>query len=74
MSATQSIAVLGIALIAMGEDIGAEMAYRSFGNLLRYCEPAIRRAVPLALGLISASNPKLNIFFAGPKVLPLLLI
>jgi len=45
----------------MGEDIGAEMAYRSFGNLLRYCEPAIRRAVPLALGLISASNPKLNI-------------
>ncbi|EDV52429.1 26S proteasome non-ATPase regulatory subunit 2 [Drosophila erecta] len=61
LSATQSIAVLGIALIAMGEDIGAEMAYRSFGNLLRYCEPAIRRAVPLALGLISASNPKLNI-------------
>ncbi|BFF97849.1 26S proteasome non-ATPase regulatory subunit 2 [Drosophila madeirensis] len=61
LSATQSIAVLGIALIAMGEDIGAEMAYRSFGNLLRYCEPAIRRSVPLALGLISASNPKLNI-------------
>ncbi|XP_068149198.1 26S proteasome non-ATPase regulatory subunit 2 [Drosophila tropicalis] len=61
LSATQSIAVLGIALIAMGEEIGAEMAYRSFGNLLRYCEPAIRRAVPLALGLISASNPKLNI-------------
>ncbi|KAL7731870.1 hypothetical protein ACLKA6_017447 [Drosophila palustris] len=61
LSPVQAIAVLGIALIAMGEDIGAEMAYRSFGNLLRYCEPAIRRAVPLALGLISASNPKLNI-------------
>ncbi|CAD7006151.1 26S proteasome non-ATPase regulatory subunit 2 [Ceratitis capitata] len=61
LSATQAIAVLGIALIAMGEDIGAEMAFRSFGNLLRYCEPCIRRAVPLALGLISASNPKLNI-------------
>ncbi|XP_055904695.1 26S proteasome non-ATPase regulatory subunit 2 [Eupeodes corollae] len=61
LSGTQSIAVLGIALIAMGEDIGAEMAFRSFGNLLRYCEPCIRRAVPLALGLISASNPKLNI-------------
>lgn len=28
---------------------------------LRYCEPAIRRAVPLALGLISVSNPKLSI-------------
>uniref|UniRef100_A0A0A1WV10 26S proteasome non-ATPase regulatory subunit 2 n=1 Tax=Zeugodacus cucurbitae TaxID=28588 RepID=A0A0A1WV10_ZEUCU len=61
LSATQAIAVLGIALIAMGEDIGAEMAFRSFGNLLRYCEPCVRRAVPLALGLISASNPKLNI-------------
>lgn len=61
LSATQAIAVLGIALIAMGEDIGAEMAFRSFGNLLRYCEPCIRRAVPLALGLISVSNPKLNI-------------
>ena len=34
---------------------------RHFGHLLRYCEPAIRRAVPLALGLISVSNPQLNI-------------
>lgn len=61
LSQCQSVAVLGIALIALGEDIGSEMAYRSFGNLLRYTEPAIRRAVPLALGLISVSNPKLNI-------------
>ena len=28
------IAVLGIALIAMGEDIGAEMSFRSFGHLV----------------------------------------
>ncbi|XP_015516239.1 26S proteasome non-ATPase regulatory subunit 2 [Neodiprion pinetum] len=61
LSSRQSIAVLGIALIAMGEEIGAEMAYRTFGHLLRYCEPVIRRSVPLALGLISVSNPKLNI-------------
>lgn len=61
LSACQAVAVIGIALIAMGEDIGAEMAYRTFGHLLRYCEPCIRRAVPLALGLISVSNPKLNI-------------
>nr|NVI77467.1 regulatory particle non-ATPase 1 [Cucujiformia] len=61
LSSRQSIAVLGIALISMGEDIGSEMAYRTFGHLLRYCEPVIRRAVPLALGLISVSNPKLNI-------------
>jgi 26S proteasome regulatory subunit N1 len=61
LSQCQAVAVLGIALIALGEDIGSEMAFRSFGNLLRYCEPTIRRAVPLALGLISVSNPKLNI-------------
>lgn len=61
LSSKQAIAVLGIALIGMGEEIGAEMAYRTFGHLLRYCEPIIRRSVPLALGLISVSNPKLNI-------------
>nr|MBE5726980.1 regulatory particle non-ATPase 1 [Cucujiformia] len=61
LSSKQAIAVLGIALISMGEEIGSEMAYRTFGHLLRYCEPSIRRAVPLALGLISVSNPKLNI-------------
>ncbi|XP_066158811.1 26S proteasome non-ATPase regulatory subunit 2 [Euwallacea fornicatus] len=61
LSAKQAIAVIGIALISMGEDIGSEMAFRTFGHLLRYCEPVIRRAVPLALGLISVSNPKLSI-------------
>lgn len=61
LSARQAVAVLGIALISMGEDIGGEMAYRTFGHLLHYCEPVIRRAVPLALGLLSVSNPKLNI-------------
>jgi len=61
LSCQQQIACLGIALIAMGEDIGADMCYRQFGNLLRYCEPAVRRAVPLALALSSVSNPKLHI-------------
>ncbi|KAK3103587.1 hypothetical protein FSP39_020371 [Pinctada imbricata] len=61
LSCQQGIAVLGIALIAMGEDVGAEMSFRAFGHLLRYGEVAIKRAVPLALGLISVSNPKLQI-------------
>lgn len=30
----QGVAVLGIALIAMGEEIGAEMALRTFGHLV----------------------------------------
>lgn len=57
----QAIATIGIALIAMAEDISAEMAFRTFGHLLRYGEPMTKRAVPLALALISVSNPKLNI-------------
>ena len=29
-----AVAVLGIALISMGEDIGSEMAFRSMGHLV----------------------------------------
>uniref|UniRef100_A0A2P2I8Z8 26S proteasome non-ATPase regulatory subunit 2 n=1 Tax=Hirondellea gigas TaxID=1518452 RepID=A0A2P2I8Z8_9CRUS len=57
----QPIAVVGISLIAMGEDIGAEMAYRAFDNLLQYGEVSVRRAVPLALGLLSISDPNLSV-------------
>ncbi|KAF8508239.1 armadillo-type protein [Hysterangium stoloniferum] len=57
----QAFAVIGIALIAMGEDVGAEMSLRQFNHLMHYGEPIVRKAVPLALGLLSASNPQLNI-------------
>ena len=79
----QGLAVLGIAVIAMGEDVGAEMSLRQFNHLVRtaapvtvllptftdslslsqmyFGDPVIRKSVPLALGLISASNPQLTI-------------
>jgi len=57
----QAFAVLGIALIAMGEDVGAEMSMRQFNHLMHYGDPIIRKTVPLALGLVSASNPVLPI-------------
>jgi len=57
----QMFAVWGIALIAMGEDVGSEMSLRQLNHLMSYGEPVIRKAVPLALGLISASNPVLSI-------------
>ncbi|KAF8324345.1 26S proteasome regulatory complex non-ATPase subcomplex Rpn1 subunit [Cantharellus anzutake] len=57
----QAYAVMGIALVAMGEDIGAEMSLRQFNHLMTYGEPIVRKAVPLALGLISASNPQLRV-------------
>nr|XP_058953280.1 26S proteasome non-ATPase regulatory subunit 2-like [Pocillopora verrucosa] len=57
----QGVAVLGIALVAMGEEVGSQMALRTMNHLLQYGEPVIRRAVPLALAILSASNPQLSI-------------
>merc|ERR1712137_82553 len=37
------------------------MSFRTFGHLLRYGEPAVRRAVPLAIARTSISNPQLHI-------------
>ncbi|XBI12172.1 hypothetical protein VPH35_139077 [Triticum aestivum] len=54
----QGPAVLGIALIAMAEGLGAEMSVRSLEQLLQYGDCSIRRAVPLALGMLCVSNPK----------------
>ncbi|KAJ6571764.1 armadillo-type protein [Mycena capillaripes] len=57
----QSFAVIAVALIAMGEEVGAEMSLRQFHHLMHYGEPIIRKSVPLAIGLVSISNPQLPI-------------
>lgn len=54
----QGPAVLGIAMVAMAEELGLDMAIRSLEHLLQYGEQNIRRAIPLALGLLCISNPK----------------
>ncbi|RRT77143.1 hypothetical protein B296_00022117 [Ensete ventricosum] len=61
----QGPAVLGIALIAMAEELGLDMAIRSLEHLLQYGEQNIRRAVPLALGILCISNPKAAIISLG---------
>lgn len=53
----QGVCVLGIALIALGEEVGAEMCLRSFDHLLQYGDASVKRAVPLALALLHLSNP-----------------
>ncbi len=58
----QSYSVLGLALISMGEEVGQEMVLRQFGHLMHYGEPNIRKAVPLAMGLISPSNPQMKVY------------
>ncbi|KAK4662797.1 proteasome regulatory particle base subunit [Podospora pseudopauciseta] len=58
----QAYAVLGIGIIAMGEDVGQEMVLRQFGHLMHYGEANIRRAVPLAMALVSPSNPQMKVY------------
>ncbi|KVH88226.1 26S proteasome regulatory complex, non-ATPase subcomplex, Rpn1 subunit [Cynara cardunculus var. scolymus] len=57
----QGPAVLGIAMVAMAEELGLDMAIRSLEHLLQYGEQNIRKAVPLALGLLCISNPKVHV-------------
>ena len=58
----QGIAVLGLACIAMGENIGHDMVLRQFSHLMHYGNGLIRRAVPLAMGIVSASHPQMKVF------------
>ncbi|KAF2755325.1 26S proteasome non-ATPase-like protein regulatory subunit 2, partial [Pseudovirgaria hyperparasitica] len=58
----QAYAVIGLSLVAMGEEVGQEMVLRQFAHLMHYGEANIRKAVPLAMGLISPSNPQMKIY------------
>jgi 26S proteasome regulatory subunit N1 len=53
----QMAAVIGIGLMTMGEDVGSEMALRTFDHLLHYCELPIKRVVPLSMAVLNISNP-----------------
>lgn len=57
----QEAALLGLAMVVMGEELGTEMALRSLDNILQYGEVNLRRVVPLALGLLSISNPRIGV-------------
>ena len=54
----QVAAILGVSMIAFGEDIGQDMCLRTMNHLLQYGEPMIKRTVPLAIGLLRISNPE----------------
>lgn len=57
----QVVAVIGCSLIAMGEEIGAEMMTRTFDHFLQFGEPHIKKAVSLAYALLNLSNPKVQV-------------
>lgn len=58
---TQEVALLGIATIAMGEEVASQMALRNLDHVLQYGELNVRRTIPLALGFMSISNPQLTV-------------
>ncbi|CAL6277114.1 unnamed protein product [Bathycoccus prasinos] len=57
----QSVACLGIAIIAMGEDLGRDMAIRSYDHLIQYGDNSVKLAIPLGLAMLHTSDPKLEI-------------
>jgi 26S proteasome regulatory subunit N1 len=63
----QEVACLGLALVAMGEDLSTEMALRALDHVLQYGEVNIRRAVPLALAMLSVSNPRTTLPHASRR-------
>lgn len=48
----QSIAVISISLIALGEEIGTEMVTRAYNHFLQFGDANVKRAVPLAIALV----------------------
>jgi 26S proteasome regulatory subunit N1 len=52
-----SAATVGVALIAMGEELGTNMASRMLEHLLSYADADVRAAVPLTLALLRPSSP-----------------
>uniref|UniRef100_A0A7S1C4U1 26S proteasome regulatory subunit RPN1 n=1 Tax=Bicosoecida sp. CB-2014 TaxID=1486930 RepID=A0A7S1C4U1_9STRA len=53
----QAMAVLGLGMVAMGEDLGTEMTRRMTEHLLQYGDVAVRRMVPLSIALQNLSDP-----------------
>lgn len=54
----QSVAVLSLALIAFGDDIGQDMCRRVLNHAIHYGESEIKQAIPLALGLLGITKPQ----------------
>ena len=57
----QEMACIGIAMVAMGEELGSEMVLRTMEHMLQYADQPVRKCVPLALALLSISNPQLSV-------------
>jgi len=57
----QAFAVIGLAVVSMGERYGNTMLSRVMNHLVQYGEPSVKRAIPLCVALSSVSNPQIQI-------------
>ena len=55
---TNFVSVLAIALIALAEETGMEMAHRNLEHILQFGNKSARKAVPLAYALLHMSDPE----------------
>jgi len=60
-SLPQAAAIISIAFLSISEEIGNDMVMRTMHHILQYCEMSVKRAIPIALAIMSVSNPKLQI-------------
>ncbi|OHS94200.1 Proteasome/cyclosome repeat family protein [Tritrichomonas foetus] len=56
-SMQHAAAVIGIAVISLGDSVGSQMAKRMFEHILQYGKGHARLMVPIALALTSVSQP-----------------
>lgn len=54
----ESAALLGVAMVAVGEEIGSEMCLRTFDRIHQYGNIAVKRVIPLAIAFLNLSNPR----------------
>lgn len=55
------VALLGYALIASSEEVGNEMGLRFINHALHFATAETKKIIPLALAVLSLSNPKINV-------------
>ena len=57
----QSIALMGMALISIGEKLGTKMLFRNIHHILHYCEPGVKSVAPIMLGILGIMEPSIQI-------------
>lgn len=58
---SQTIGLIGIALIAVSDVVGTKMVIRNIHHILQYCNSALKRAVPIMLTVVGVKDFNIQI-------------